>query len=108
MNVKHCDLKKINKTAFNQATFKKYRIDTCSYADRFFQITSGLNGVINLLKNFVEPLSSFHTGFRNEIHFYVMHIFEIGMRKKKYHPLDDEIKVNNGDDVILMLMMNAQ
>ena len=63
----------------------------------------GLNIDVNSHKTFVELLSSFHIHIWDQIHHYLIHVFEIGLRKKKYDP---DIK-----DLLLMmltLMMNGE
>ena len=72
------DLEEINNIILNQAQYSPCNINKCMFIDRHLNILDGLNGDINSHKNFIEPLSSFHIQIWDQIHYYLIHIFEIG------------------------------
>ena len=82
------DLEKIHKILTEKAEFVMCKVDACLLSDRHCEISDGKNGNINGNKN--DLLSAFHEQTWDNIHFYLVHLFDVGLRQRETHSTDTD------------------
>ena len=82
------ELENIHKLLLAQPHFVKCSIDECLMSDRHCEINDGKNGNIKANKN--DLLSAFHEQTWDNIHFYLVHLFEVGLRQRESECFNEE------------------
>ncbi len=77
----NADLLEMHSLLLAQSPFGICEINQCLLSDRHCQISDGKNGDINA--NIQSPLSVFVEQTWDNLHFYLLHLFEIGLRERQ-------------------------
>eukprot|EP01084_Bolivina_argentea_P222839 377146_1 len=83
------ELEIINESLLRQSHYIPCDVDKCLLSDRHCQINDGKNGNVYANKKKMDPISQFHQETWDNIHFYLTHLFDLGMRKK-IHVKDEQ------------------
>ena len=89
------DLEGIHTLLSAQAQFEHCTIDECLLSDRHCQINDGKNG--NICENENDSLTAFHEQTWDNIHFYLLHLFEIGLRERQGNT-DEKMEGKTAED----------
>ena len=96
------DLEGINRLLLEQSPFDICDINKCLLSDRHCQIKDGNNGDINAniqsQSDNIHPLSVFHEQTWDNIHFYLVHLFDIGLRERETVTESKEEKESSNDE----------
>ena len=92
------DLEEIHQLLLKQSKHKQCDINKCILIDRHCQIDDGINGDIYAHKNKIEAISSLHIQIWDSVHYYLVHLFEVGLRDRKYEKSDEDEKKEDDND----------
>ncbi len=84
------DLEIINELLLKQSHSISCNVDKCLLTDRHCQINDGKNGNVDANKKKMDPLTQFHQETWDNVHFYLTHLFELGMRQRNEDKQEEE------------------
>ena len=77
------DLEKIHDLLLQNDKYERCDINNCLITDRHCDINDGKNGNIEVYnENNMDPLHVFHSQIWDSTHFYIAHLFELGIRER--------------------------
>eukprot|EP01084_Bolivina_argentea_P222838 377145_1 len=84
------ELEIINESLLRQSHYIPCDVDKCLLSDRHCQINDGKNGNVYANKKKMDPISQFHQETWDNVHFYLIHLFELGMRQRNEDKQEEE------------------
>ena len=84
------DLKEIYDSILAKSQNRPCDINKCIFIDRHCEIRDGKNGDIDQHKNKIEPLSSLHIQIWDSVHYYLCHLFDVGLRELSEYKADND------------------
>ncbi len=92
------DLEIINQLLLKQSHIISCNVDKCLLSDRHCKINDGKNGNVNINEAKIDPLTQFHQETWDNVHFYLTHLFDLGLRQKTQLEEEEEYVEEKKED----------